>query len=68
MENCLREVEDLRDYFRSGRTKEAAWRKSQLQKLLSLIKEKEGDIFRALKQDLGKHYVEAFRDEVINYY
>ena len=48
-----------------GKTKEASWRKSQLKGLLTLLKEKEGDIFKALKQDLGKHYIlQAFRDEV----
>ena len=50
--------------YRHGKTKEASWRKSQPKGLLTLLKEKEGDIFKALKQDLGKHLVEAFRDEV----
>ena len=54
----------MREYYRHGKTKEASWRKSQLKGLLTLLKEKEGDIFKALKQDLGKHHVEAFRDEV----
>lgn len=58
------DVEDLREYFGRGNTKEASWRKSQLKALLTLLKEKEGDIFKALKKDLGKHHIEAFRDEV----
>ena len=59
-----RDLEDMREYYRHGKTKEASWRKSQLKGLLTLLKEKEGNIFKALKQDLGKHHVEAFRDEV----
>nr|POE53177.1 aldehyde dehydrogenase family 3 member f1 [Quercus suber] len=59
-----RDLEDMREYYRHGKTKEASWRKSQLKGLLTLLKEKEGDIFKALKQDLGKHHVEAFRDEI----
>jgi hypothetical protein len=62
-----RDVEDLREYYRLGKTKEASWRKSQLKGLLTFLKEKDGDIFEALKQDLGKHQVEAFRDEVYIY-
>ena len=61
------DVEDLREYYRLGKTKEASWRKSQLKGLLTFLKEKDGDIFKALKQDLGKHQVEAFRDEVCIY-
>ncbi|KAK9999964.1 hypothetical protein SO802_019567 [Lithocarpus litseifolius] len=67
METCRdleRDLEDMREYYRHGKTKEASWRKSQLKGLLTLLKEKEGDIFKALKQDLGKHHVESFRDEI----
>lgn len=59
-----RDLEDMREYYRHGKTKEASWRKSQLKGLLTFLKEKEGDIFKALMQDLGKHHVEAFRDEI----
>nr|POF03341.1 putative methyltransferase pmt9 [Quercus suber] len=62
--NLERDLEDMREYYRHGKTKEASWRKSQVKRLLTLLKEKEGDIFKALKQDLGKHHVEAFRDEI----
>lgn len=58
------DVEDMREYYRHGKTMEASWRKSQLKGLLTLLKEKERDIFKALMQDLGKHPIEAFRDEV----
>ncbi|KAM7272649.1 hypothetical protein ACFE04_027312 [Oxalis oulophora] len=59
-----KEIEELRVYFKSGKTKEAAWRMSQLKALLSLIRERESDFFKALHQDLGKHHVESFRDEI----
>ncbi|KAB1227668.1 Aldehyde dehydrogenase family 3 member F1 [Morella rubra] len=62
--NMERDLENMRECFRQGRTKEATWRKSQLKGLLTLMKEKEQDIFKALQEDLGKHYIEAFRDEI----
>ncbi|KAF2312040.1 hypothetical protein GH714_027845 [Hevea brasiliensis] len=54
----------MRQYFKSGNTKDASWRLSQLKGLLLFIKENEAEIFKALKEDLGKPPVEAFRDEV----
>lgn len=59
------DLPELRETFRSGRTRSGEWRKSQLKALLRLVQENEGEIFRALKEDLGKHPAEAFRDEVI---
>ncbi|XP_073135367.1 aldehyde dehydrogenase family 3 member F1-like isoform X2 [Henckelia pumila] len=58
------ELKELRDTFKSGRTKEGSWRKSQLKALLSFLEEKEDAILNALMQDLGKHPVEAYRDEI----
>ncbi|KAK9061520.1 hypothetical protein SSX86_018702 [Deinandra increscens subsp. villosa] len=58
------ELKELRKVFNSGKTREASWRRSQLQGILSLFKERESDIFKALNQDLGKHHVEAYRDEI----
>ncbi|KAJ6299449.1 hypothetical protein OIU76_020420 [Salix suchowensis] len=58
------DLEAMRQYFRSGKTKDTAWRQSQLKGLLLFIKENEKLIFNALKKDLGKHPVEAYRDEV----
>lgn len=55
---------ELRQTFKSGRTRSVAWRKNQLRGLLDLIRDKEDLIFEALYQDLGKHPVEAYRDEV----
>lgn len=63
-ENLESELKELRDTFNSGITKQESWRRSQLKALLSLLEEKEDDIAKALEQDLGKHPVESFRDEV----
>lgn len=59
-----RDLEGIREYYKTGITKEATWRKSQLEKLLILLKKNQADIFKALKKDLGKHHAEAFRDEI----
>lgn len=58
------ELESMRQYFNGGNTRDASWRESQLKGLLLFMREKEAEIFKALKEDLGKHPVEAFRDEV----
>ncbi|KZV52240.1 hypothetical protein F511_41247 [Dorcoceras hygrometricum] len=58
------DLEELRKTFKSGKTKEESWRKSQLKALLSFLEEQEDAIFNALMQDLGKHPVEAYRDEI----
>ncbi|KAI4373671.1 hypothetical protein MLD38_011772 [Melastoma candidum] len=58
------DLEDMRMYYRSGKTRGESWRRSQLQGLLLFLKKKEGEIFEALAQDLGKHPIEAYRDEV----
>ncbi|KAK6164148.1 hypothetical protein DH2020_001012 [Rehmannia glutinosa] len=58
------EMKELRQTFNSGKTKEESWRISQLKNLMSMLVEKEDQINLALKQDLGKHPVESFRDEV----
>jgi aldehyde dehydrogenase (NAD+) len=58
-------VEEARTAFESGKTKSFDWRNSQLKALLKLLQEREDVLFRVLKDDLGKHRVEAFRDEVL---
>ncbi|KAK3158595.1 hypothetical protein QOZ80_2AG0139170 [Eleusine coracana subsp. coracana] len=57
-------VSELREVFDSGRTKDMEWRQSQLRGLLRLLREKEEEIFDVLREDLGKHRGESFRDEV----
>lgn len=59
------ELRELREYYYSGKTREASWRRSQLRGMLSLLNDREDDLLRALHQDLGKHPVEAYRDEVL---
>ncbi|QHO19032.1 hypothetical protein HN873_035296 [Arachis hypogaea] len=57
-------VRELRQYFRSGSTRSVTWRKNQLTALLDLVHKNEDAISESLYQDLGKHPVEAFRDEI----
>uniref|UniRef100_A0A7N0UB83 Aldehyde dehydrogenase n=1 Tax=Kalanchoe fedtschenkoi TaxID=63787 RepID=A0A7N0UB83_KALFE len=54
----------MRESFGRGKTRSAAWRKLQLNGILNLVGENEEMIFEALNEDLGKHPVEAYRDEV----
>ncbi|PUZ76805.1 hypothetical protein GQ55_1G319700 [Panicum hallii var. hallii] len=57
-------VGDLREVYESGRTRDLEWRHSQLRGLVRLLEEEEEDIFDVLREDLGKHRAESFRDEV----
>jgi len=57
-------LNEARESFESGKTRSFSWRMSQLKALLQLLRENEEEIMRVLKEDLGKHRVEAFRDEV----
>ena len=43
----------LREAFRSGRTRDLAWRRQQLEALERMMAERETDIIEALQQDLG---------------
>ncbi|KAL9464574.1 hypothetical protein AB3S75_002226 [Citrus x aurantiifolia] len=68
MAAAMGEIEDklaeLTQTFRSGITKSVAWRKNQLRALIELLQDNEDKIFKALHQDLGKHPVETYRDEI----
>ncbi|WCJ43534.1 Aldehyde dehydrogenase family 3 member F1 [Euphorbia peplus] len=55
---------EIRRTFESGKTRSCDWRKAQLKALIHLVNENEDAMFEALHQDLGKHPVESFRDEV----
>lgn len=57
-------LEVLRESFKNGRTRSFEWRKNQLSSLIQFMHDKENVISEALYQDLGKHPVEIFRDEV----
>ncbi|MED6172786.1 hypothetical protein PIB30_053173 [Stylosanthes scabra] len=64
METFEKEMNDMREYYGSGDTKKVSWRESQLKGLRRFLVEKEHDILKALMLDLGKHQIEAFRDEI----
>ena len=57
-------IETLRATFRSGRTKDLAWRRRQLERLIALMRENEERIFEALTQDMGKPREEAYGAEI----
>ncbi|XP_010555062.1 PREDICTED: aldehyde dehydrogenase family 3 member F1-like isoform X2 [Tarenaya hassleriana] len=59
------EVEEAREYYyKTGKTRDFSWRITQLKGIQNLLRDQESEIFNALEQDLGKHHVEAFRDEI----
>ncbi|XP_027355342.1 aldehyde dehydrogenase family 3 member F1-like [Abrus precatorius] len=64
MATLERDLRLMREYYESGKTKEASWRESQLKGLRRFLMEKQQDIMNALMLDLGKHQIEAFRDEI----
>ncbi|CAN1122121.1 Aldehyde dehydrogenase family 3 member F1 [Linum perenne] len=64
MERIDKDLRELREAFRSGKTRSLEWRKSQLNGLLDLVRENEDTFYDALHQDLGKHPVESYRDEI----
>lgn len=51
-------------YFKSQATKPLAFRKQKLKALKKNIKLHEKALYQALKEDLGKHSVEAFATEI----
>ncbi|KAL1191907.1 Aldehyde dehydrogenase family 3 member F1 [Cardamine amara subsp. amara] len=63
-EKVEQELGEMRLTFKSRKTKSVKWRKTQLSAIIKMIKEKEDEICKALFQDLGKHYTEAYRDEL----
>lgn len=58
-------VADLRETFRSGKTRGYEWRLQQLQQLIKLIDENEDRFVDALKQDSGKSEFSAFAGEIL---
>ncbi|GAA2767127.1 aldehyde dehydrogenase family protein [Streptomyces paradoxus] len=57
-------VARLRATFRTGRTKPAEWRTTQLRRLRDMLTENGTDLAAALHADLGKSATEAFRTEI----
>ncbi|XP_033143617.1 aldehyde dehydrogenase family 3 member F1 isoform X2 [Brassica rapa] len=57
-------LREMRDTFASGRTRSVKWRKTQLEAIIEMVKDNEDKMCDVLFQDLGKHSIEAFRDEL----
>jgi aldehyde dehydrogenase (NAD+) len=55
---------ELQATFRSGRTRDLAWRSAQLAALERMMNEQEAAITEALKQDLGKPALESWVAEI----
>ena len=57
-------VKSQRDYFNTNATKDIAFRRNSLEKLLDTIYENEPAIYSALRADLGKAEMESYMTEV----
>ncbi len=57
-------IERQRQFFETGKTRDAAFRIAQLKKLRASIKEMEPEILAALKKDLNKSDFEGYTSEV----
>jgi aldehyde dehydrogenase (NAD+) len=53
-------IENQRTFFASGRTRDVSFRIEQLKTLRKMIKENEPELFRALRQDLGRNDFESY--------
>ena len=49
--------------FNSGKTRDLAWRRTQLKAISRMMRERESDLFDALHSDLGKCAMESFTTE-----
>ncbi|MCC3281709.1 MULTISPECIES: aldehyde dehydrogenase family protein [Arthrobacter] len=58
------QVAAVRKTYDSGRTRELAWRRGQLQAMLRLLSEREEELAAALHADLGKNALESYLTEV----
>ena len=54
---------DLTATFNSGKTRDLAWRRTQLKAVTRMMQERESDLFDALQSDLGKSAMESFTTE-----
>ncbi|XP_011031097.1 PREDICTED: aldehyde dehydrogenase family 3 member H1-like [Populus euphratica] len=57
-------VKELKESFRTGRTRSYEWRVSQLKGIEKIVEEREKDISEALYKDLSKPEFEAFVSEI----
>ena len=53
-------VQDQKDFFATGTTIDVDWRIRQLKALRESVKSHEAQMLRALREDLGRHPVEAY--------
>lgn len=60
-----REVQRVRDAFRSGRSRPLRFRLQQLESLRRMVQEREKDILAALASDLSKSELNAYSQEII---
>ena len=57
-------VDAVRSSFDAGRTRSLGWRRTQLRRLVELVRREEQKILAALRADLGKCKTEAFATEL----
>lgn len=57
-------VKNQRSYFDSGATRSVAFRKGALQKLRNVLRQNEGLLFDALRQDFNKQPLETYMSEI----
>lgn len=55
---------ELDQFFSLGQTRDLKFRLNELKKLRQLIKDRQNNILKALKQDLGKPALEAYASEI----
>ena len=57
-------IENMKTVFDSGRTRDLAWRRAQLEAVERLMAEREGEFMAALAADLGKPPMESYTTEI----
>ncbi|MEE1296970.1 MAG: aldehyde dehydrogenase family protein [Bifidobacterium sp.] len=58
------QAEDMRDYFRTGATRDVKHRKQALRNMKTWLKDHETEVLKALHQDLGKCAYESYITEL----
>jgi aldehyde dehydrogenase (NAD+) len=57
-------VKRVRATFASGRTRTVDWRREQLDRLATMLREREGELIGAIHDDLGRAPTEAYATEI----
>ena len=68
MELLKEKINNQREYFSMGKTKDISFRLDKLKKLREVLKEEEDRVFKALEKDLKKSNFEAYITEVAMVY